>query len=278
MFLTFFSPAKVNLFFKILKKREDGYHEIASLYQAVSIYDLLSFRKSKKKDNFVCSDKNLLWENNLIQKAYFLFKEKANIDENVEILLKKNIPMQAGLGGGSSNAATTLFALNELFSKPLKETQLIELAKKIGSDVAFFFSSGSAYCEGVGSDFTNVKLRQDLNFYILKPNFGMSTKLVYENVDLNNLLKLDLKLALSDFEKGKTILFNDLEDSAFRLDNRLKKIKEDYQKIFGLENVSMSGSGSSFIVFSSAPIKKVREIQTFKVFNVQRKDGNWYSL
>ncbi|NGX28700.1 MAG: 4-diphosphocytidyl-2-C-methyl-D-erythritol kinase [Candidatus Anoxychlamydiales bacterium] len=274
----YFSPAKVNLFFKVLSKREDGYHDIASLYQTVSLVDHLSFQKSKS-DHFYCfNNKDLKWdESNLIFKATNLFRKKTKITTPIEILLKKNIPIEAGLAGGSSNAATTLWALNELFDKPLDILDLIEIGKKIGADVPFFFSSGTAFCTGIGNVFENVLLKA-LNFYIAKPNFGSSTLKVYKNVKMDLLKKQDpLQLKKSVIENNFSS-FNDLEISAFEIDKRLVSIKAKLQEI-GFEKVVMTGSGSSFMCFdNSIKPRPSKEISFFEVFNIQKNKNSWYSF
>lgn len=278
MNLTFYSPAKVNLFFKVISKREDGYHNIASLYQAISLSDLLCF-KSAKKDSFFCFNKEeLKWDdNNLIKKALDLFRNKTQIFDPIEIFLKKNIPMEAGLGGGSSNAATTLWALNEIFSRPLEISELIEISKQIGADVAFFFSSGKAFCTDVGNVFEDFPTDESYKFYIAKPNFGMATKKVYENLDVKLLEKRDLTNIKKAILNNSFPLFNDLEISAFALDERLNQIKSDLLKM-GFEKVVMTGSGSSFICFGDIKPTKSKNIKFFPVFSVQRNQKSWYSL
>jgi 4-diphosphocytidyl-2-C-methyl-D-erythritol kinase len=278
MQFTFFSPAKVNLFIKVISKRKDGYHDIASLYQAISLADLL-YLKKKAKDSFFCfNNKNLKWDDdNTIKKALNLFREKTKIKDGVEIFLKKNIPIEAGLGGGSSNAATTLWALNELFSKPLNTFELIELSKNIGADVAFFFSLGTAFCFDIGNIFEDVQLTKNFKFFIAKPHFGMCTKKVYENLDLNLLEKKGLlEIKENMFDENFTY-FNDLEKSAFALDNRLQETKDVLLKM-GFEKVVMTGSGSSFICFGNIKPVKTKKITFFSVFNIQRNQKNWYSF
>lgn len=278
MNLTFYSPAKVNLFFKVISKREDGYHNIASLYQAISLSDLLCFKKSKK-DNFFCfNNDELKWDNNnLIKKAVDLFRAETKIMDPIEIYLKKNIPMEAGLGGGSSNAATTLWALNETFSRPLDIQDLIEISKNIGADVPFFFSSGRAFCSDIGNVIEDMPSRETLKFYIAKPDFGMSTKKVYENLNINLLNKNNL----IDFRKAifhdEYQFFNDLEISAFALDERLGQLKTHLIKM-GFSKVVMTGSGSAFICMGNIKPLKSKKIRFFQVFTIQRSQQNWYSL
>ena len=273
--MIFLSPAKVNLFFKILRKKNDGYHEIASLYQAVSLFDKISIELSKK-DSYN-SNVDIPWQNNLIKKAIDLFKDKTKIDAKLDIYLEKNIPIQAGLGGGSSNAATTLFALNEIFLRPLSLNDLIEISKKIGSDIAFFFSSGTAYCTDTGTSFQDIQLKKQLNFLIAKPTFGMPTKDVFENVDITKIEKKDPKSSLEKAVNGELNFFNDLEISAFELNNQLRKIKNSFLDM-GFDQVVMTGSGSSFMLFGDLNIKKTENISIYKVFSIQKKENSWYSL
>lgn len=137
--LSLHSPAKINLFLRILHKRADAYHELASLFQTVDLSDILHLSLSET-DSLVCSDKTLAVDSsNLIIKAANLFRKKTGIDQGLSVHLEKKIPMEAGLGGGSSNAATTLYGFNELCGRPATEAELISWASEIGSDVSFFF-------------------------------------------------------------------------------------------------------------------------------------------
>lgn len=144
MTIALFSPAKINLFLRVLGKRSDGYHEIASLFQAINLGDNLTFTLSEQ-DHLTCSDPHLPCDHtNLVIKAVHLFRKKTNLDTPVTIHLEKEIPSQAGLGGGSSNAATTLWALNALHNYPYTIGQLQIWSAEIGSDIPFFFLSGNS--------------------------------------------------------------------------------------------------------------------------------------
>ena len=143
------SPAKLNLFFYIERRRPDGYHEIASLYQAIDLYDTLSFTRveqaAPQQDSLTCSDPEVpLNSSNLIFKATELFRYKTALPLYLNIALNKKIPMRAGLGGGSGNAATTLWAMNKLAGFLVEHNQLMAWAGEIGSDCSFFFWSASA--------------------------------------------------------------------------------------------------------------------------------------
>jgi 4-diphosphocytidyl-2-C-methyl-D-erythritol kinase len=274
--MRFLSPAKVNLFFRVLKKREDGFHDVSSIYQAVSIFDIIDIERSKEDEfssnvSFLKPD-----DSNLIIKALNLFRAKTKIDLPVKINLQKNIPIEAGLGGGSGNAATTLFALNELFENPLEEKDLIDLAKQIGSDVAFFFSSGSAICTNKGDIFENIKI-QVPDFYLAKTSFGMKTKDVYVNFDLKKASCLDPENIVSSYKNNSNVYINDLETSAFAIDERLKKIKQNLYDM-GFDKVCMTGSGSTFMAFGNKKEKSMEEISFYLVQPIQRKEKKWYAF
>lgn len=275
---TYLSPAKVNLFFKVLSKRKDGYHNIASLYQVISLFDLISIKKSKVDKFFCFNNKALKFnDNNLVIKALKAFRNETKIIEPVEIYLKKNIPMEAGLGGGSSNAATTIWALNELFHKPLSLEKLIKISKPIGADVPFFFSNGTAFCTDIGNQFEDIQLEKKLNFFIAKPEFGVSTKQVYENVDLNLIKKVSISEIKDNLLKSIFSYSNDLEISAFKVEPKLQSIKKHLVDM-GFDRVVMTGSGSSFMCFGNKKFLKSEKVKFFPVFNIQKNEGTWYAL
>ena len=146
--MSFFSPAKANLFFRVVGKREDGYHEIASLFQTITLGDILRIEPAKV-DSFICNDPQIA-SDNIVVRARDLFRQKSGIYQPVKIELEKAIPIQAGLGGGSSNAATALWAMNQITDKTVDVKQLQAWGAELGSDVPLFFSKGTAYCTGRG--------------------------------------------------------------------------------------------------------------------------------
>lgn len=250
--LKLFSPAKVNLFFRVLSKRVDGYHEIASLMQKTDFGDTLSFSLSEKSQ-YTCTEPSLGFDqSNLIIKAIDLFKKETGKEFELDVHLDKQIPMGAGLGGGSSNAATTLDALNQLLDVKLSKKDLMTLGAKLGADVPFFFSDGCAYCTGIGEIIEEIK-RQPLYFEVKKPkDLSLSTPLVYKhckpnavsNIDPNTLLDLYQK----DIDSFVSSLVNDLESPAFQLEKKLRLFK---QSLFdqGCKQVVMTGSGTAFVCF-----------------------------
>lgn len=247
------SPAKVNLTFQVLGKRLDGYHAIETLMQVVSLCDHLHF--SLSADQIRCSDLSIPCdERNLVWKARALFRKASGIHDPVSIKIDKIIPSQAGLGGGSSNAATTLFALNELFENPLSEAQLIELGAQLGSDVPFFFSSGSAQCTGRGEIFKDrPALNQGLT--IVKPkHLHLSTVDVYQYA-----------------VEGKG-----LEHAAFKVLPELQKVKMQLLELF--PDVRMSGSGSAFVCLGEQKNDLPDDYFSFVCRPLQKNTGEWYTL
>nr|MCH9743763.1 4-(cytidine 5'-diphospho)-2-C-methyl-D-erythritol kinase [Gammaproteobacteria bacterium] len=155
------APAKLNLFLHVLRKRDDGYHDIQTVFQFIDVSDQLSFRLRNDAD--ICLTPRLMGlatRDNLIYKAATLLQQHAGCERGVDILFEKNIPMGAGLGGGSSDAATTLIALNKIWNLNLVETELLQLARKLGADVPIFVHGRTSWAEGVGDEFTPILLPQ----------------------------------------------------------------------------------------------------------------------
>ncbi|PIS01944.1 MAG: 4-(cytidine 5'-diphospho)-2-C-methyl-D-erythritol kinase [Chlamydiae bacterium CG10_big_fil_rev_8_21_14_0_10_42_34] len=255
---SFASPAKLNLFFRVLSKRPDGYHNIVSLFQAIDLFDRLFFSPSTK-DIFTCTDPSIPTDDsNLINKALTLFKAHFPTP-TLHIHLEKNIPVEAGLGGGSSNAATTLWALNELTNRPATLPELIEMGSKLGSDVPFFFSQGTALCRGRGEILDPYSI-PPLSGYIAKPSYGLSTPAVYQNVRID------------ESSQTESPYFNDLEAPAFRLEPRLATLKAHLQKQF--QNVIMTGSGTALFCLNGKP-KPIQGV-TFYPFHSICRSLSWY--
>lgn len=251
--ITFKSPAKVNLFLRVLRRRQDHYHDLASLFQAIDLVDLIHIEKHHE-DIFVCSDLNLpLDSKNLVIKARDLFRKKTGLRFSVKIHLDKKIPAQAGLGGGSSNAATTLFALKYLSGLSIPYNELAEWSSEIGSDIPFFFSKGSAYCEGRGEIVRDVELPVPPSLTVCKPAVGLSTPQVFRTLDLQNLSKVEPEALLERFLAGDMRMINDLEAPAFYLHPPLKYFKEDLVR-HGFEKCVMSGSGSAFVCMGDGEV------------------------
>lgn len=175
------APAKINLSFRILRRRDDGFHEIETLMTPISLYDELTIERgeSGKGIAFHCDDAALAGADNLVVRAAQLFCKAIGAPADLRIELRKRIPHGAGLGGGSSDAATTLLGLNELFAAGLTRARLTSLAAKLGSDVPFFIAQSAARCRGRGEIVEATALPRKLPLLLLKPAFGVPTPWAY---------------------------------------------------------------------------------------------------
>ena len=251
--LTLKSPAKINLGLRIIKKRADGYHDIETIFQMISIFDTLTFRQCGSGIVFKTNHKNLpLDGNNFVVKAAKLLLQEAEVKQGVEIFLKKTIPIGAGLGGGSSNAAFTLIGLNNFFQLNLNKKDLLKIALKLGSDVPFFLYGSTALGRGRGEILTSLKLKKHINLHVVVvfPGFFISTGSVYEDFKFGlTSNSKDNNILAPFFEKGDTAelgfcLINDLEVIVCKKYPILSKIKKKLVK-FGAIGAQVSGSGSS---------------------------------
>ena len=273
--ITLFSPAKINLFLRILDKRSDGYHEIGSLFQALDLCDSLNFSFSDR-DELTCTDSKLaVDDSNLVIKAVNLFRKKTGLNFGIKIHLIKNIPMGGGLGGGSSNAATTLWGLNELCDRPLSFEELLLLGGELGSDVPFFFSEGTAYCTGRGEivKFLPPLLPQKL--WLVCPNYGISTVEVYKKFSCKEKSTIPPEVLLDMFLSCHAIYINDLEKPAFILMPELALLKKKLQSQ-GFKVVMMSGSGTSFFCIGGDSSPKDDDFSCFRVNFLRRQSNSWY--
>ena len=255
-------PAKVNLTLDVVRRRDDGYHELDMLMHTVKLFDILdiSLEDSNEVRITVSSDNGILptGESNHCFKAAMLFLEAAKLKKEVCIHIKKNIPVAAGLGGGSSDAAGTLLALNKLCDAPLSEARLAELAKKVGADVPFFLYGGCMRARGIGEILSPVPAIDNAVFVVAKPQFGVSTPFVYKKLDLGKVaVHPDVDAAISaikenDLAKLGKVSANILETVVLPIHPEI----EEYKKILtgnGAVYSLMSGSGSSvFGVFDNA--------------------------
>lgn len=239
------APAKINLFLHVLGKRADGYHDIVSLMQQITLYDELTFTPRPQGIILKCPNSDLpTSEDNLIFRAAKAVFSCTGYQSGVEITLVKNIPLAAGLGGGSSDAAATLLALNELCQFGLKKNQLLKIGAKLGADVPFFIFGNSALAEGIGEKLKAVKNVPKLNIVLINPCFSLSTKLVYESLNLRLTKKrinysIPRFLALNDVIRE---MHNDLETVSLKMHPELTDIKQLLLR-HGALSAMMSGSG-----------------------------------
>ncbi|TVM03286.1 MAG: 4-(cytidine 5'-diphospho)-2-C-methyl-D-erythritol kinase [Candidatus Brocadia sp. WS118] len=249
--ITIAAPAKINLFLEILGKRPDGYHEIETVMQGISLYDYIHMENHDKDIEFTCSNPKLTaGEDNLVLKAARLFQKASGIFRGVKIHLDKRIPVGAGLGGGSSDAVATLSGLNKLWQVGYDETKLMSLAEKLGSDTPFFVFGNTAICRGRGEVVTPYNLPVNYHYIVIYPKFEVSTATVYKNFKI--ILTKNLKdvsfflqsLASGNPERLGSCLYNRLEEVVFKLYPEIEKIKKTLAK-FDFCGILLSGSGSS---------------------------------
>lgn len=180
------SPCKVNLLLNILGRRADGFHELETIFHPVNLCDRLTFTRTGGGIQLACSDPTLPTDaGNLVHRAAAAFLDTAKIRDGVRIQVEKKIPLAAGLGGGSGNAATTLIGLNELFGQPLTDSQIDELAAALGSDVNFFLQHKPALATGRGEKVQSLAAFPALRgtaFLLIHPGFGISTAWAYQNL------------------------------------------------------------------------------------------------
>jgi 4-diphosphocytidyl-2-C-methyl-D-erythritol kinase len=250
------SPAKVNIFLKITGQRTDGYHELLTVFVPVALYDKLIISKSEKGLEVYCSGRELPEdENNLVNKAALSFFEKTGIKKGVKITLIKNIPISSGLGGGSSDAATTLKGLNHLWQNVLSKEDLEKLALSLGADVPFFLLQKPAIARGIGEILQPIENFPSMWYVIVSPNLMISTAWAYKRtkLKLTNNRNQDI---ISSFKKNifniPDLLFNDLEKVTLVKHPFLSSIKESLLQV-GALGALMTGSGPSiFGLFDSA--------------------------
>jgi len=261
-FVEWFAPAKVNIYLRILGKRADGYHNLDSLMVPLSFGDLVRVGLAKdnpsKEPPIVCEVQGAqlpLNGNNLAFQAGEIFRKSFKGElPALQILLKKKIPLGAGLGGGSSDAAAVLLAINHLLNKPCSPTELHDMAKTLGADVAFFLETGAFWAKGIGDQLERLPNPEKYWFVLVNPNFSVSTAWVYQNFDLA-LTSRSRNENIAPFDHPENlpwhkILANDLEEVTLKAYPKLREIKE-HLILRGAHGALMSGSGPTlFGLFS----------------------------
>ncbi|MEY2550259.1 MAG: 4-diphosphocytidyl-2-C-methyl-D-erythritol kinase [Verrucomicrobiota bacterium] len=249
--------AQVNLSFEIKGRRADGFHEIETLMVPVSLADRLTIERAGADGqiHFSCDDPSLpMGEENLVVRAAMLFRERTGIGAGVTIALEKKIPHGAGLGGGSSDAASTLLGLNELFDAGLPQDELLELAARLGSDVPFFLARSPAMCRGRGELVTPVSFEASFSFLLLKPDFGVSTPWAYGKWKESRELP-GIDYSAQAFDNVRFV--NDLERPVFEKFVFLARLKTWLRRQPEVAAALMSGSGST--MFAVLPDAKGAE-------------------
>ncbi|MEE9584002.1 MAG: 4-(cytidine 5'-diphospho)-2-C-methyl-D-erythritol kinase [Candidatus Brocadiales bacterium] len=251
--ITLTAPAKINLFLEVLGKRPDGYHELETVMQEIDLADTLRLEVTDRDQDIelTCTEPDIPCDqDNLVWKAARIFQKETGIKSGVRVHLIKRIPVAAGLGGGSSDAATVLKGLNTLCNTDLSETRLMDMAARLGSDVPFFVKGGTALCKGRGEIVTPLEVKHRFSYILLYPNIRVSTAKVYNNlkIDLTREKKdvnFIVKALLSDSADSLNIsLFNRLEEVALELYPELRRFKGLLESYLS-DGVLLSGSGSA---------------------------------
>ncbi|HZJ83066.1 MAG TPA: 4-(cytidine 5'-diphospho)-2-C-methyl-D-erythritol kinase [Clostridia bacterium] len=242
---------KINLTLDVVGKRSDGYHDVDMIMQSVDLWDEIVLGTSREgidlntnMEGLPCDDSNIAW------RATQLVKEGFNISEGVDIFLKKNIPMEAGMAGGSADCAGVLLGLNILWDLGMDSDQLRSLGKSLGADVPFCLMGGTALAQGIGDKLTPIDSKKDMWLVIVKPDFGVSTQEIYGGLRLdridrrpNNLKVIEL-LRLGEIAEIGSNLVNVLEEVTIPMHPIISHIKLELLEL-GAFGSLMSGSGPS---------------------------------
>ncbi len=259
--------AKVNLSLDVTGKRADGYHTLSSVFQSVSLCDIVEVKKADRI-SVRCSNTAINGEDNLCFKAAERFFKASEISGGAEIFIEKHIPLAAGLGGGSTDAGSVLIGLNELYGKPLNEGQLLEIAVTLGADVPFCMVGGTKLCEGIGEIMTELPDLPECYIVIAKKGVKGSTKEMYQALDSNNnLKKSDLSKIKSGLEVGSLRkvfsgcynCFESVSDRAALAEAR--NIAAYNDAVY----CGLSGAGPSVIAVYDTPNNALKGLDAFQI-------------
>ncbi len=242
------APAKVNLILEVVGKRPDGYHELRSLMAPVSLFDRVSLtRLAKARIEVTCEGSSDVpgGEENLCHRAAKFYFERKKIAGGVHIRVDKAIPSGAGMGGGSSDAATTIMGLEKLYSQSLSEEDKSQAAFEVGADVTFFFAKGPAWVEGIGEKVVPVTFEAPLWMVIIHPGVFLSTAAVFSKVNIG-LTTPGLLHTIGQFNFRGIVeaLHNDLENAARTLEPEIAYVLDVLDRVGALKSM-MTGSGSA---------------------------------
>jgi len=246
---------KINISLDVVGKREDGYHLLRMLMQTVDIYDELTFKRCEEGIHISCNKDFVPTDRrNLVYKAIELFNDTYNIKGGVKVHIVKNIPVEAGMAGGSTDAAAALRAMRDLYKPEITDEELMTLGVKIGADVPYCILGGTALCEGIGEVITQLKPFKDKILVVVKPNFGVSTIEVYKAFALKEIkVHPDTEGLIEAMEKDHlgyvgNNMKNLLETVTIKKHNEIQEIK-DFMMREGSVGSMMSGSGPTVFGF-----------------------------
>ena len=245
------APAKLNLHLEVTKKRRDGFHNLRTVFQLINLYDELEFKPINKRIELEEKTKKI--QDNIVLKAAYALKDKTSSDKGVRISLKKKIPIQRGLGGGSSDAAATLIALNLLWETNLNKEQLLELALNLGSDVPFFIHGQATWAEGRGELFSSINLKPEW-YLLVFPKTKISTSEAFMEVSVNS----EKFLTAKDFQTG--MAFNSFTNWA---KNKYPEVRKTFSLLESVGTPRLTGTGSTVFVAFSNKIKAEQALKEF---------------
>lgn len=249
--LTLEAHGKINLGLDVVRRLENGYHEVRMIMQSVELADIVTLRRLQENRIIIKTDKAGVpcGEENLAYKAAKLLKEKFSLTAGIEIMLEKHIPVAAGMAGGSADCAAVLKGMNELFGLGLSETELQKEGVKLGADVPYCIMGGTALSEGIGEMLKRIKMPPQCVLLLAKPDISVSTKYVYENLDLEGLKRHpDIDGMLRDIENGK------LEELCGKLENVLETVTgKQYPVIGEIENMMKERGALQAVMSGSGP-------------------------
>ena len=260
------TPAKLNLFLEVVGKRADGFHDLETIMHTVDLFDEISISRAKEGISFSTSGIAAGPDSrNLGLRAAQMFFARSRGLGGAVIQLHKNIPVGAGLGGGSSDAAAVLVGLNHVAGEPFARAELVAMANELGSDMAFFFVCGTALCTGRGEQVQPIEGIGPLRFHLVFPGFPSITGDVFQNLNLGlTKTKNDISIFIDILRNGTpqalgAALFNRLEEAAFRTASSVRQFR-DQLKQRGLGAYFLSGSGSTFFRIVSSDTQKSGDV------------------
>jgi len=248
--ITLKALAKINLGLDVVRRREDGYHEVRMIMQTIHLYDLLEIQKIREPEIQIVSNLSFLPvnENNLVYKAARLLQEEFALTDGISVKLTKRIPVAAGMAGGSTDAAAMLYAMNQLYDLGLSRRELMKRGVQIGADVPYCLMRGTALAEGIGEKLTRITPVPHMWILIAKPQINVSTRLVYEQLDMGGIQKhpdidgIIRAIEAQDVVRIAQSMGNVLENVTVPLYPVIETIKQDMLS-HGAINAMMSGSG-----------------------------------
>lgn len=259
------SPAKINLFLNITGKYPNNYHKIQSFFALLNLHDVIEITESET--NSVAMNKEIDG-NNIIIKALNFIRNHFGIKQNFNVKITKSIPISAGLGGGSSNAATAIKYICQKFGKTISQNDLNEIAHNLGADIPFFIHNQNALVEGIGEYITPFKLNKTLYLLAVNPNISISTKLIFEN--RKSIYSKEHQFNTEDIWQECLKAHNDLAETIVNLYPQIELLLSFLKQQNGCFNTGISGSGATcFAIFETAD-------DLMNAYNNIKAKQNWW--